>query len=341
MARRMAMAGVPGPRRRGPLAPRAAAAGPPPAAAASGLFRWAEAAGVKAPGLAPEDFAGLRGLVARRRLGPGDVLISVPRSLAFEVTTRRGKCPEEGLQMSSEAWNRQAWWVKMSLLLLSEKAKGPASERGEYLRSLPREHGTPLHWAEADVAELQASYIVAGIAEQRREWTRIHRELVPACSGLDVPWEDFVWAAETVRSRSFSGPYEGSDYEERLQQLVFLAALVGVYLLSGAGPASNALNGTASVLCFLVLKDLYTQKNPNSLRYAMCPVIDLCNHTSRAESDVSYEYFLNSFSLTTNNLFEPGDQVYISYGKRSNDELLQYYGFVSCLPGGTARGGLD
>ena len=55
----------------------------------------------------------------------------------------------------------------------------------------------------------------------------------------------------------------------------------------------------------------------------------------------SLEYFLNSFSLTTNNLFEPGDQVYISYGKRSNDELLQYYGFVSCLPGGTARGGRD
>jgi len=45
-------------------------------------------------------------------------------------------------------------------------------------------------------------------------------------------------------------------------------------------------------------------------------------------SDVAYEYFTNSFACGVSQGSAPGEQVFISYGRRSNDQLLLYYGFV-------------
>jgi Rubisco LSMT substrate-binding len=61
-------------------------------------------------------------------------------------------------------------------------------------------------------------------------------------------------------------------------------------------------------------------------------MIDIVNHKSVGyQADVSFEYFANSYSLAIDKVSAavmPDDQVYISYGARSNDQLLQYYGFV-------------
>ena len=43
--------------------------------------------------------------------------------------------------------------------------------------------------------------------------------------------------------------------------------------------------------------------------YALCPVIDLANHSSGAESQVAFEYFKDSFVLTTAAAHAPGEQV--------------------------------
>jgi hypothetical protein len=66
-------------------------------------------------------------------------------------------------------------------------------------------------------------------------------------------------------------------------------------------------------------------------------MIDFANHrsSSPAAGEVNFEYFGNSYSLAvvsttggSGSSVKAGDQVYISYGTRSNDQLLQYYGFV-------------
>lgn len=65
-------------------------------------------------------------------------------------------------------------------------------------------------------------------------------------------------------------------------------------------------------------------------RYVICPMIDMANHKSMgAAGDVSFEFFGNSYSLAISRgaSVAPNEQVYISYGARSNDQLLQYYGF--------------
>ena len=62
-------------------------------------------------------------------------------------------------------------------------------------------------------------------------------------------------------------------------------------------------------------------------RFVMCPLVDLVNHSGGVASDLAYEYFLNSFSLAAG-ATRAGRQVLVSYGAQSNDELLQWYGFV-------------
>ena len=91
--------------------------------------------------------------------------------------------------------------------------------------------------------------------------------------------------------------------------------------------------------------------------HALCPLVDMANHSSRASSEMTYAYFGDALELSVGGLeategerqggggngnaaaaagagaasgvaFEQGQQVFISYGPQTNDSLLQYYGFV-------------
>ena len=283
--------------------------------------------------LAPAEFGGLRGLAAQGEVRPNDVVATVPARLCLVTTTRRRKCPFPSSrvapeEMTAQAWSALPWWARLAAMLLHEKRAGPGSDLAPFVRALPAQYDTLLHWDAVDLAELQNPGLEEAVDSQRAK-IRGAFERLRALGGLGGEEEaEFVWAVDSVRSRTFSGPYEGTDWEERAQQVGLLGALCALYLAAGAGPPSQALNGAFSVLCFIFLKDIFTRNNPKSKRYAMVPVCDLCNHTSRAESEVSYEYFLNSFSLSTQNVYQQGDQFYVSYGPLGNDELLQYYGFV-------------
>lgn len=58
-------------------------------------------------------------------------------------------------------------------------------------------------------------------------------------------------------------------------------------------------------------------------------MIDMANHKStEAKGEVSFEFFGNAYSLAVESKVDAGDELFISYGARSNDQLLQYYGFV-------------
>ncbi|KAG5181698.1 hypothetical protein JKP88DRAFT_199774 [Tribonema minus] len=63
-------------------------------------------------------------------------------------------------------------------------------------------------------------------------------------------------------------------------------------------------------------------------RYALTPVIDFANHGGSESGEVAYNYFYDAFGAMAGRDFSPGSEVLISYGQRSNDHLLQYYGFV-------------
>ncbi|CAM9709865.1 unnamed protein product, partial [Heterosigma akashiwo] len=57
-------------------------------------------------------------------------------------------------------------------------------------------------------------------------------------------------------------------------------------------------------------------------------MIDSINHQTTVETDLGFNPLTESFGISVKQSFETGEQVFISYGLKTNDELLQFFGFV-------------
>jgi len=60
----------------------------------------------------------------------------------------------------------------------------------------------------------------------------------------------------------------------------------------------------------------------------MMPFLDAFNHRSDASNACAYDGKRNAFVLTARQPLKKGTEAFISYGAKSNDELLQLFGFV-------------
>jgi hypothetical protein len=178
--------------------------------------------------------------------------------------------------------------------------------------------------------ELQYRPMMEAVSLQKRVWRKQYDDFVASSSvfASRISYDAFVWGCETARSRAFSGAYSGSAFNPIPYATV--AVLVAVYLGLGIGSVEQAANGAALVVCFSILKDFVFPKLRKTQKYIICPLIDMANHVGvGATGNVAFEYFSDGFSLSA---VEPGltlgSEMYISYGPRNNDQLLQYYGFV-------------
>ncbi|RDX88900.1 Ribulose-1,5 bisphosphate carboxylase/oxygenase large subunit N-methyltransferase, chloroplastic, partial [Mucuna pruriens] len=61
---------------------------------------------------------------------------------------------------------------------------------------------------------------------------------------------------------------------------------------------------------------------------ALVPWADMLNHSCDVETFLDYDKTSKGIVFTTDRPYQPGEQVFISYGKKSNGELLLSYGFV-------------
>ena len=197
-----------------------------------------------------------------------------------------------------------------------------------WLDSLPRNFDTPIHWKKEDRDEwLQYQHMSESVDRQEKAWSDLYNKLKSCTTASSMTWEDFLWGCECARSRAFSGGYTGSPFNPFVYALTLL--LVTVYVGLNLGTLEQASNGAALVLCASIWKDFVLPKVFRSKKYVICPVIDMCNHKSiGTTAQVAYEYFADAYSLAANVQVRKGDEVYISYGDRSNDQLLEYYGFV-------------
>ena len=138
-----------------------------------------------------------------------------------------------------------------------------------------------------------------------------------------------------VRSRAFSGPYTSGTFIGALAKL-FLASTASVAYAVGVGGAGAADQAFDAFLFFVVFtlsnEFVFGPRLTRAKRYVLCPWIDFLNHDGKlGGSQVAYEYFSDAFAARLDASAGPtraGGQVLISYGDRSNDVLLQYYGFV-------------
>ncbi|GAB4823521.1 hypothetical protein N2152v2_010567 [Parachlorella kessleri] len=304
---------------------------------------WAAAAGIQSRSVAQAQFGELRGAKALEDIPPNQPFITLPRSAALVVTPQQ-KCPYDSVDPTywknapclvaniiqpAALWPTPVRYLKMSILLLMERRKGSTSAVWGYIQQLPDSIDSPVRWSDEEVQQLQYRPVIAQLQQQKQKWREQYDGLVAALTargGPSVAWEEFLWAMENVRSRSFSGPYTGASFREKLTTGGVVLAAGSAYALWAHLPLQQALNGLLAALMFNIIYDvLISQK----LKWhAMCPVIDAINHSSSVESDVFFEYFRDSFTLSCSAPFKAGQQVFISYGPQGNDSLLQFYGFL-------------
>lgn len=258
----------------------------------------------------------------------GSVLLSVPASVALTVESP-GDGPD--LAATRQLLDRRVldelpWYVQMSLYLhqidRKDSAKNNLNMR-DWLDSLPRSFDTPIHWSSLD--ELQYPYMNDAVERQSKTWRSYHQQ----ASSVGWSWDEFLWGCECARSRAFSGAYTGSAFNPLIYAFTLL--LVTVYVGLHLGTLEQAANGAGVVFSVSILKDFVLPKLLKKKRYVICPMVDMANHQSvGAKGEVSFEYFGNAYSLAVakGETVNAGEEVFISYGARSNDQLLQYYGFV-------------
>jgi len=266
--------------------------------------------------------SGLRGLRAKQDLSARSPFLSWPAGYALQTTT--GMRHPKGVDR--DVWRSLDWYSQLACLLILEKKAGTTSDLAAWIQALPRDFDTPYGWRDADVAELHYPALEQAVSRQREAWARVRSQL--EAGGVSCPQAEVEWALHCVRTRAFSGAYEGSTFQERVGLVVFAGLLTVLYPVIGAGTIEQSLTGAVAVLVFLVARDFGMPKVLDLKRYVLCPLIDMINHDSRVSSDVAYQVFSNAFSVTREEAVPAGEEVLISYGPRSNDQLLQYHGFV-------------
>ena len=303
------------------------------------LTEWARENDIKLGGveIVATKTSGL-GLYSTQTLNSNDIVIQVPTKLTLSVEspTDYNIAMEKKLFSSNpKAYRNSPWWAALSIQLnyydkvdsVNQSAGGV--DMKAWMNSLPRAYDTPLHWSESSLNELQYRPMLDAVALQKRVWRKQYDDLVASSSEFAsrISYEDFVWGCETARSRAFSGAYSGSAFNPIPYATV--ALLVAIYIGLGIGSVEQAANGAALVVCGSILKDFVFPKLLKAQKYVICPLIDMANHVGvGATGNVAFEYFADGFSLSALDAVSKGSEIFISYGPRNNDQLLQYYGFV-------------
>jgi len=329
------------------------------------LEEWAKLVGIQRQQIKVSSgnsiLGGGLGLLTTNVISPNSILLQIPNHLAFTVSNSPldiNPTIESYFSNNPKAYRNAPWWAKLSLDLyncdqissLRSTTNNPNDEQSRvdmrpWLDSLPRHFESPFHWTDEQRNDLQYPPLQIMIAAQQKSYRSTFDALSQAISSssttststsssplLDNKWnyQDFVWGCECARSRAFSGAYGGAAFNPAPYALTLL--LVAVYVGFQLGTVEQAANGAALVFCGSVFRDFVLPKLFKSKRYVICPYIDMANHVGvRGEGNVAFEYFANAYSLVTTKIdgtIPNGQEIRISYGPRSNDALLQNYGFV-------------
>lgn len=280
-------------------------------------------------------FGGLRGLAWRpgstREDATGSV-VTLPRTVV----------------LSSSLSN---WDADLACLLWKEVLKGSSSSMSGYVRLLTA--ASPLrsseavppstapnalrHWTAAQREALSSiplgEKLLALDKRQQEDWKAKYAGL----AAVDRPasWAQFDWSMEVVHSRAFRGLLDGSLASSLpgLLAPIAAAALGYAYFMSTGVPDERVFAGLAVAALLPAVRNLVAGGQTSSV--VLLPLIDSANHLESVNSAIAYNPLSGAFELSISPdcvVAEPDgqQQVYISYGKKGDTELLLNYGF---LPG--------
>jgi hypothetical protein len=276
------------------------------------------------------------GIVAKKDLPSNSLVLTVPSDVTLSIESP-GDGPDDSSVLSianRKDLEKLPWFAQFAVYLFKldtiSSVKNNKVDMKAWLNSLPRKFDTPIHWSSLEQQELQYEFLIDNVSRQKEQWKDFYKDIKNGNPGLaEMSWDDFLWGCECARSRAFSGAYTGSAFNPF--SYAFTLLLVLVYVGGGFGTLEQAANGAGLVFCAQVLKDFVLPKLFKKKRYVICPIMDMANHRSIGTTgEVSFEFFGDAYSLsvTIGASVSKGNEMYISYGDRTNDQLLQYYGFV-------------
>lgn len=255
--------------------------------------------------------APIRGIEATTEIGKKEVVCRVERKDSLEVSDLAS---EKAVFGSQEAWRKLPWESRLAALLLT-------TDKKSWKDSLPKDFDLPIFWSREDFVYQP---LASAVAAEKRRFDALCGVLTEK-GGYGE--EEARWALCCVLTRSFSGPAEATSPKNRL----FLGLFV-IWLALGSvafgGSWENAFQGAACAGLAAVVSDLAASFQFKDVRrHVLAPGLDLLNHKCDA-SEVSYEYFKDAFALCVEDKIDKGREVFASYGKKTNAELLLNYGFV-------------
>eukprot|EP00977_Amphora_coffeiformis_P013097 scaffold3361_cov166-Amphora_coffeaeformis.AAC.8 len=176
-------------------------------------------------------------------------------------------------------------------------------------------------------------------ARQQKDWQQKYQQL----ASVDRPGtlEQFTWAMEVVHSRAFRGL--GQNLVSSLPGILapIAAGVIGwAYFASSAYPNEAVLYGLG---IFALLPGVFNIVSGGNKSVVLLPLIDSANHMESSASSIEFNPLSGTFELSIQpDCIVPEkdgqQQLYISYGKKGDVELLLNYGF---LPGAAGAGGID
>jgi len=297
---------------------------------------------------------------------PGDpkTILSFPHALFNGGALRGIECKQlsessidhETLSIPAEyclsvPYDDENWDVTLATKILKECGKGKLSSYYGYCQLLcsgeqidgPLKNNVPpstapnafRRWKNDEKAMFESSekgrQLLTLSDRQLKSWKQKYLE---SDIKKEFTYEQFEWAMEAVHSRAFKGLSSAKAAATSIPLVAtqFVAVLGGAYgLLQGNNSGDNIAIACALIATLPLVFNLFTEDRGD---VAMLPYIDSINHKESANSKIEYDPLSKSFSLTIDNscLEENVDgkmQLFISYGERSDAELLLNYGFLN------------
>jgi len=245
-----------------------------------------------------------RGIFATENILEDEILVSIPKDLlmgtinAFKNDPEfREVCEARGAELSDDNL--------LAIHLLHECNKGKTSKWFRYLRTLPRSYCTAASLSDEDILELQASYAIRLIFQEKEKALSSYNKVrhMLEILGVSKMWRTrraWSWAVSCVSSRSMFYPGEGKEKDGPGYSILFPFGDLHNYFpppppitLNLLGP-SNSHQITGEQIC------------------------GFGGYSSDTEC----------YDLVAKQQYVSDEQVFLCYGRYNNLDLLKIYGFI-------------
>ncbi|KAL8994906.1 MAG: hypothetical protein Q9169_005242 [Polycauliona sp. 2 TL-2023] len=244
------------------------------------------------------------GIVARRRLNAGEELVNVPFSALVTINSVPPAFRKKHRQITTQG-------LLASFLASGDVEKSTYAPWAATWPSLADfRDAMPICWRQRDMTSLTEDLL--------DETTSHHHDDLLSPAAIDQPSTNAL--DEWLRVN----PHMGLIQKQRKK-------LKADWKIVGKALPSMSFEKYVHYWLLVNTRTFYFEmpnvKNHPSRndRIVMCPFIDLFNHN---DSGCNVHYAPTGYTVTTDKVYDAGDEVYVSYGRHTNDFLLVEYGFV-------------